>query len=450
MPVHYLGPPGSFSHEAAGQLFSQQQLTPAQSIEDVLDAVKKDSATLGIVPIENSLEGPVIRNFDLILEKMVNVCAEITIQIQQNLLSNERQLKDIHIVYSHPHAFAQVRRWLKKELPHAKLKETPSTSAAAQLAAKETNCAAIASADAAKYYKLATLAKNINDFKQNRTRFWVITRKQRIILPLKNTPNQQLLFYLPNTKTSCYIIIKNKVGALCALLNIFALNHISFTAIQSRPLVDAPWRYGFFIDLLVDANDPLAKHMFSELKKKHPFLHILGTYPQYGAYTRPSLVTYNVSRIKNIFIGNSANPRIHAPIKDGLSKFLKNQRLPHNLHKILETRFSIMPSVALYKYRHRKKIEDATREKLLLQKMKRYDILYHLYSKALHISKERIQKKVVLLLKNHQVKETDIVQFKLSELRYYIDHLDSLAITLAHSSYEIKKTPPKRTVRKRE
>lgn len=434
MALYYLGPLGSFSHEAAEQLFSQQQLTPAQSIEDVLGAVKKDSATFGLVPIENSLEGAVIRNFDLILEERVNVRAEITIQIQQNLLSNERQLKNIYTVYSHPHAMAQVRRWLKKNLPRAKLKETLSTSAAAQLAAKEPNCAAIASTKAAILYGLKVLAKNINDTEQNITRFWVISQKKGTIFPLKNTPRQKLLFHLPNTKTSCYIIIKDKVGALCELLNIFALNHISFTAIQSRPLTNVPWRYGFFIDLLVDANDPLARRMFSELAEKHPFLHILGTYPQYGAYTRPSLVTYNISRIKNIFVGNCANPRIHFAIKDGLSEFLKNQRLPDNLHKILETRFSIMPSVALYKYRHRKKIEDAAREKLLLQRMKKYDILYHLYPKALSISKERIQKKVVLLLKNHLVKETDIVHFKLSELRYYIDHLDSLAITLAYSS----------------
>ncbi|MFH1712737.1 MAG: prephenate dehydratase [Candidatus Jacksonbacteria bacterium] len=421
MKVFYLGPPTSFTHQAALKTFDSRKLVSSLSIEDVLDNVKiSKSTSAGVVPVENSKQGIVIRTLDLILQNKLKVIAEINLTIQQCLLSKEKTLKNIKTIYSHPHALAQAYEWIKKHLPHAETKETNSTSKAAVLIQNLPHAAAIASKQAAKNYHLNILAENIHQNKNNTTRFWAITKQYPSIpisLPRRQAGNIQ---YLTPTKTSLYIIIKDKVGALRDLLDTFAQNHINLTSIQSRPLQNKPWQYGFFIDLFVDAEDPLARRMFAQLKKEHPKMVILGSYPQIGNNINfKNIINYNLKRINHIF---SYNLRLQI-----IQKYVNQIRSPLILKNILIIRCAVAASIALYKYQRRQKIEDWKRERTLLRKMQSYDNLHALYLKIIKNSK-KLQLEIISGLKSKIIKPNNIISFKIHELRYYIDYLDSMAI----------------------
>jgi chorismate mutase/prephenate dehydratase len=424
MKIYYLGPPASFTHQAALQL--SNNLKPSPSIEDVLVNVKvARTAMPGIVPVENSQEGIVIRTLDLILENNLKVIAEINLKVKQNLLSKETNLKNIKEVYSHPHALAQVGKWLKQHLPKAKYKETSSSSEAAKIVKTKPGTAAIASIQAAKLYSLNILGRSIQDNKMNLTRFWVVAKKY----PNIPVPNIQ---YPISTKTSIYIIIKDEVGALQNLLKTFAANHISLTSIQSRPLPEKPWQYGFFIDLLVDANDPLAKKMFNQLKREHPTVKILGAYPQTGRFNRQTIINYNLKRIERIFSLNTQNQAIKNRI-DQTAKILQQLPKAHSfIKKIFVVRLMIIPSVALYKSKHQQKIEDPQREKILWQKMRQNKQLCRLYQQIIKNSKD-LQAEIIKLLKSKKARQNQIIFFDIKRLRYYIDYLDTLALSLCIS-----------------
>src|SRR3989338_2899189 len=109
MNLHYLGPEGSFSEEAAHFLKSGYPLIPHSTIEEVLHGVKTGEAA--VVPVENSLEGGVLRTLDAILKSTLRVVAEINLPIEQHLLTKETDLKTIATIYSHPQAIGQVKNW---------------------------------------------------------------------------------------------------------------------------------------------------------------------------------------------------------------------------------------------------------------------------------------------------------------------------------------------------
>lgn len=417
MKIHYLGPAASFTHEAGLTIFNKHDLAPESSIEEVLEQVKNDPTALGIVPVENTLEGIVIRTLDFILAKKLRVIIEINLPIKQNLLSAEKTLAAVQTVYSHPHALAQTSIWLKKHLALAKIQETSSTSQAALIASQNQGTAAIGSLEAAKDYKLNVLAKNISNFKLNLTRFWVVSSGQTTPLPWPTSLA---------TKTSIYLVIQDQVGALRNLLDSFAANHISLTSIQSRPLPDQPWKYGFFLDLLVDAADPLADQLFKNLKKIHPRVDVLGTYPQLGPINRQAIITYNLKRIHNIFKPNEVL---------GVKKFIKqaSQQLtaaaiPPAVQKIWAARLLIGPSVALYKYRHHLPIHDEKREQLILNKFNQLPTIKRSYQKLMQLSKE-LQTEAREQLIPDKASSQKIVNLPLPALRYYIDYLDTLSVT---------------------
>lgn len=433
MKVHYLGPSASFTHQAALKIFDKHNLIPSPSIEDVLHNVKTcASKTAGIVPVENSKQGVVIKTLDLILQNKLKVIAEINLPIHQCLLSKEKTCADIKTIYSHPHALAQAHKWIKKHLPHAKIKKTDSTSKAASIIQNLPHAAAIASKQAAKIYQLNILAKNIHQNKNNATRFWVTTKqsniKYQISPPAIGFASGQWragnIQYLFPTKTSLYIIIKDKVGALRDLLDDFAKNDINLTSIQSRPLPNNTWQYGFFIDLSVDANDPLAIRMFNQLKKEHPKLVILGSYPQICNSDKRgnNIINYNLKRINFIF---SQNLRLKI-----IQKYIKQIKPRPTLKNILITRCAVIASIALYKYQHQQKIEDVKRERALLQKMQKHGNLHILYLQIIKNSK-KLQLEIISLLKSKTIKPNNIMSLKIRELRYYVDYLDSMVINYA-------------------
>ena len=217
--VAYLGPEGSFTNIAAIKKFgSSANLLPLGSFEDVINAVKSRQADYGILPIENSIEGPVNSTSDLLqdLDSEIRILSETSLKIVQNLLSDSSNFTKI---YSHPQAFAQCRNWIRKNYPNAELIETSSTSKAAETA-KAENQAAIASSYAAQKYDIKTLSENIQDNQNNITRFIVL-----------GTQNSELT---EKNKTSIVFSVKHKAGALFDALESFKKYNINLTKMLSQ------------------------------------------------------------------------------------------------------------------------------------------------------------------------------------------------------------------------
>ncbi len=265
--VAYLGPEGSFSHQASYNEFGgSADLIPLGSFEEVFEEVENARAAFGVVPVENSIEGSVSMVLDLLSKTHLTVTAELYEKINHYLLSKTGNIKDIKIVASHPQAIAQCKRWLNKNLPNCELMETASTAEAARLASKKKNVAAIASEHAAAIYKLNVVQKNIEESNLNTTRFFVVGNKT-------NKPTG-------DDRTSIVFSLKDKPGALQkSFFQPFADAGVNLTRIESRPSKERPWEYLFFVDFKGHAQDKNIRSLLKKLDKNCISLKVLGSYP---------------------------------------------------------------------------------------------------------------------------------------------------------------------------
>ncbi|MFA5779310.1 MAG: prephenate dehydratase [Elusimicrobiota bacterium] len=264
--VSYFGPAATFTHLAAIKIFGRNvEYIPVESIKDVFTEVEKGRADYGVVPIENSTEGVVNHTLDMFIDSDLKITSEIFLEISHYLLSNETSIRKIKKVYSHPQAIAQTRNWIEKNLKDAKIVEVASTSEAARLAKKEKNTAAISSVVASEIYGLNILAKNIEDYKNNFTRFFVIGRQ--------NPPSSGY------DKTSIMFSVKDRVGALHDMLVPFKKYKLNLTKIESRPTRKKAWEYIFFVDFVGHIHNKNVKKALAELEKSCSLLKILGSYP---------------------------------------------------------------------------------------------------------------------------------------------------------------------------
>ncbi len=265
--VSFLGPLGTFSHEAVISKFGDAaDILPQASIQESISAVAKGEADYAIVPIENSTEGVVNKTLDCCIDTSITVCAELILPVHHYLLSRETDLKQITQVYSHPQALAQCQRWLEKNLPHAALLPAKSTSQACMLAAREANTAAVAGKMALDQHKLNVLAEHIQDEANNATRFYVMG---------KQTPKPT-----GQDKTSLLIWLPHKPGALALLLEHFAKNSINLTLIESRPSKQQSWEYYFFLEIEGHQDDKAVSAVLQQLTQTDMKVKILGSFPR--------------------------------------------------------------------------------------------------------------------------------------------------------------------------
>lgn len=266
LKVAYLGPSATFTHLAARRQFgSSTEYLSESTIKAVFEAVIRDKAQYGVVPIENSTEGVVNYTLDMFIDSDLKIAFEIMLEITHNLLSKTGRRADIKKIYSYPQATAQCRGWLEENFPGIPIIEELSTAAAAKRVVKDTSAAAVASELAATIYKLKFVEKGIEDYKNNYTRFLVIA---------KDSP--------PKTgkdKTSIMFSIKDKPGALYSILRPFAKHKINLTNIESRPSKRRAWEYIFFVDMEGHIEDTIVKKAIDEVKKECLYLKILGSYP---------------------------------------------------------------------------------------------------------------------------------------------------------------------------
>jgi chorismate mutase/prephenate dehydratase len=266
----YLGPEGSFCHQAAASFLGRSAaLCGAESIEDVFALVEKDRCRQGIVPMENSSEGSVSTTLDFFSRYDLKICAEIFLRVRHHLLGREKEKEKITCLYSHSMALAQCRLWLKTHLPHVRVKEAESTSAAARLADREPGTCAIGSRLAASLYGLEVLEESIEDDPGNVTRFVVMGKTAA-------APTSK-------DKTSILFTVPHKAGSLLRALDPLAQRGINMTRIESRPSRLRNWEYLFYVDIEGHAMDENVSKGLTEMAKWCAFVKQLGSYPAGGA-----------------------------------------------------------------------------------------------------------------------------------------------------------------------
>jgi chorismate mutase/prephenate dehydratase len=265
MTIAYFGPEATFTHQAAIRRFgSSLNYTPHKTITDVFTEVAKGRADYGVVPIENSTEGVVTHTLDMFVDSGLKIVAQIVLPIQQCLIGNT-PVHDVKRVYSHPQAIAQCRQYIQTHLLHSEVVETSSTTRAAELAGREPNTAAIASALAAERYGLKILEKDIQDSSTNATRFFVLGRQC-------SAPTGR-------DRTSLMVSIAHKVGALHKALAVFSKHKLNMTRIESRPNKRKAWEYFFFVDCDGHYDDKKVALALRQLHKVCTFVKVLGSYP---------------------------------------------------------------------------------------------------------------------------------------------------------------------------
>ena len=244
------------------------ELIPYCTIPAVMESVVRDETEYGIVPIENSIEGPVgitldslAHNFDLKIFK------EIIIPINQNLIVNpEASMEDIEDVYSHSQAIAQCREFITKNniQPHYAV----STANAAKNIVGDKTKAAIGNSKAAELYNLKIIKANIQDSDNNETRFVVLSKKDH---EMTGSDKTSIIFS----------IYEDKPGGLYDVLGIFQKNNINLTKIESRPSKKGLGKYLFFVDFDGHKDSGVVKNILEEISEKTYFLKVLGSYPNF-------------------------------------------------------------------------------------------------------------------------------------------------------------------------
>ncbi|MBI5574804.1 MAG: prephenate dehydratase [Deltaproteobacteria bacterium] len=267
LSVAFLGPRATFTHLACLKHFGESaDYVPQINVSEVFQAVERSVADFGVVPIENSSEGIVSNTLDMFVAHNLIICGEIMVEVSHDLLSVTGDPEHIRKIYSHPHAIAQCRGWLEKNLRATPVFDVESTARAAELAADDPSAAAIAGEAAAKIYGLKSIRKRIQDNTNNFTRFIILG---------KIAPNRT-----GNDKTSIVFAARDEVGALHLMLEPFAKYQVNLTKIESRPVKTKAWEYLFFLDMEGHiSSDPVANAV-DELRMRAQFLKILGSYPR--------------------------------------------------------------------------------------------------------------------------------------------------------------------------
>lgn len=276
MKIGYLGPEGSQTQLAAekfsSKLPSAAELTPLPGLAQVMAAIAHNELDYAVLPAENSIEGSINATWDwLVFRTDLPVVGELTLPVRHFLVGHRAQkISAIRTVLSHPQALAQCREYLRTMLPQAIEYETVSTAEAARVVSvNRLPIAAIAGEQAAARYGLDILAADIQDIKENTTRFVIVGRK-----PL------ELALSRLNYKTSLVCMVeRDQPGSLHDILEIFAAKQINLTRIESRPARKNLGDYIFLIDTEKGLDSPAIIAALHELHERNNLLKVLGSYP---------------------------------------------------------------------------------------------------------------------------------------------------------------------------
>lgn len=234
---------GSFHHLVAQQYFGDEVLVDeCMSFPDVVNSVLTGKSREAVMAIENSIAGSILPNYALIDENKLHVRGEHYMPIQMNLMALPGQkIEDIKKVYSHPMALLQCKEFFKDHR-HIKLIEDEDTAEVARRIShkRSTGVAALASMAAADIFGLEVLAEGVQTKKSNATRFLIVGTQE-------TGSNGEIL-----NKASLKFELESRRGSLVSVLNILKDYDLDMTKIQSMPIIETPWKYSFFVDVLFE------------------------------------------------------------------------------------------------------------------------------------------------------------------------------------------------------
>jgi prephenate dehydratase len=267
--VAFQGEHGAYGEIASRRLVPGSATIPCREFVDVFQGVERGDLDLGVVPVENSLEGAVTPVNDLLTTTGLMISGEVRVPVRHCLLAAEKvALGELRTVYSHPQALAQCQRFLRAH--HLEPRPYYDTAGAAKMIARENmhSAAAIGSALCAELYDLELIAQGIEDGPGNSTRFVLLSREP---------------FAGQGAKTSILFTTAHEAGQLFGVLRLFAEAGINLTRIASMPVRSDPGRYSFFLDFEGDAQDPRVAPVMERLDRQAPGFRCLGSYPAHGA-----------------------------------------------------------------------------------------------------------------------------------------------------------------------
>jgi prephenate dehydratase len=268
--VGFQGELGAFSHAAAQKILGPSvRPLPKPSFKDVFDALQSGECSAAVLPMENTLHGSVHENYDHLLDFNFHVVGETSLRIAHQLIVMPGiRRTQIRRAFSHPVALNQCREFFRQ---HPEIEAVPFYDTAGSVkmlgAERPDGSAAIASASAAAIYGGKIVQRNIEDDRQNFTRFFLLSKQE-----------QRRSSGGAPWKTSLVFTLDNKPGSLFRAMACFALRDLSLTKIESRPLRGKPWEYLFYVDLVGSAADLPVRNALSNLEELTDFLRVLGSY----------------------------------------------------------------------------------------------------------------------------------------------------------------------------
>ncbi len=259
---------GSFHHQVAQKFFQNELvLEECMSFPELVKSLKSHKVQKAVMALENSIAGSIIPNYALIDQNDLQIIGEYYLDIHMNLMALEGQrIEDIQEVHSHPIALLQCAVFFA-QYPHIKLVESVDTAETAQRIRNEKllGIGAVASPIAAELYGLQTIASGIHTIKSNKTRFVILNTKG------KDFPKSAI------NKASLKFELKDEPGALASLLNVMQDCQLNLTKIQSLPIIEKPFQYSFFVDVVFDSYLHFEKGK-NILKKITTQFKVLGEY----------------------------------------------------------------------------------------------------------------------------------------------------------------------------
>jgi len=263
--IGFMGEHGSFGEVAARKWNENHIPITFSDFEEVFEGVETGALDFGIVPVENKLGGVITKVNELLISKDITVIGEVNLPIHHCLLAlPDTDHREIRIVYSHMQGLSQCRQFLNRN----NLEGRPyyNTAAAAKMLSKEKpkSTAVIASKLCAELYDLEIIKENVEDTKNNSTRFLVISKEKA----------------KDGNKCSIVFSTNDKPGALFAVLELFAKAKVNLTRIESIPDHEKPENYSFFLDFQGSNKDEKIKTLLTNIQKHTKQYKFLGCYPE--------------------------------------------------------------------------------------------------------------------------------------------------------------------------
>lgn len=268
MKIAIQGQAGSFM-DIAAKTFYQDKYEPVycETFETMFSALDKDEVEACVCAIENTLYGTVIPAYEQLVKHHFWVAGEVYLPIHHQLIGLPgAKIEDLKEVHTQAPAFGQCEKYLDSRLAHVERVEEHDTAGSVELIKKwnDPTKAAIASLQAAEKYGLPILARNIEDYSHNATRFLVLTKKE---VPNKNA-----------NKTSLTLTTPHHAGALYNALGAFAKHDINLSRLIARQIPHDPWKYMFYIDIEAGVHTPEVEAAYKELEAQGCKVLTLGTY----------------------------------------------------------------------------------------------------------------------------------------------------------------------------